>query len=113
MSQNDVIFVSDRHYRVWIEASHFKTRDLISGFDPFYFSQLADLLRTGLNGDSTERATLGIRTIYGLAVEAFFALLFATLQAPHAPAAWLLLYEPRDLRTLIHRFEKGEDLPSK
>lgn len=32
-------------------------------------------------------AALGIRTVYGLAVEAFFSLLFATLQAPQAPAA--------------------------
>ena len=113
MSQATVIFVNQQPYRVWLGASHFQSRDLISGFDPFYFSHMAELMRSGLSGEAEERTSLGIRTIYGLAVEAFFALLFATLQAPQAPAAWLLLYQPRDLRDLIRRFEEGEDLPSK
>jgi hypothetical protein len=113
MAQVTIIFVNDRPHRVWIEDSHFRNQDLTSGFDPYYFSYLAEVIRPELNGKSGEKAALGIRTIYGLAVEAFFSMLFATLQAPQAPAAWLLLYRPGDIRALIQRFEACEDLPSK
>jgi hypothetical protein len=113
MPRENVIFVNDRAYRVWPEASPFRSRDLIAGFDPQYFSDLADMFRPELNGKREKTAALGIRTVYGLAVEAFFSLLFATLQAPHAPVAWLLLYKPGDIRVLIEKFETGKDLPSK
>lgn len=112
ITQVTIIFVNERPYRVWVEESHFRNRDLISGFDPYYFSYLADVIRPEINGTLGEKAALGIRTIYGLAVEAFFAMLFATLQAPQAPAAWLLLYKPGDIRELIQRFEACKDLPS-
>jgi hypothetical protein len=56
-------------------------------------------------------ATLGLRTIHGQAVEAVFALLFALLQAPTAPVAWLLLYQPRDLRVLVKKVAAGAQFP--
>lgn len=111
-SEWHLIFVNDTPYRVWSEVSTFRNDDFIRGFDPTYHLNLARLLEPGLveNGD---QASLGIRTIHGLASEAFFAFLFALLQAPYAPAAWFRLYNPRDLDKLLGRLEKGEVLPSR
>lgn len=108
-----LIFVNQRPYRIWSGASPFRTEDFLHRLDPLHHVHLGRLLERGLDGEAPDPATLGIRTVHGLATEAFFALLFALLQAPDAPAAWFLLYKPGDIEDLTRRFEAGERLPSR
>ena len=108
-----LIFVNQRPYRIWSGVSHFRTEDFLQRFDPLHHVHLGRLLESGLDGEAPDPALLGIRTVHGLATEAFFALLFALLQAPEAPAAWFLLYRPGDIEELTRRFESGERLPSR
>lgn len=111
--ESQLIFVNKTPYRVWPGASSFQNEDFLRGFDPNYHLQVAKLLEPGLESENPDPASLGIRTMHGLAAEVFFALLFALLQAPDAPAAWFLLYRPGDLDQLINRLELGEPLPSR
>lgn len=108
-----LIFVNQRPYRIWSGVSPFRTEDFLQRFDPLHHVHLGRLLEGGLDGEAPDPATLGIRIVHGLATEAFFALLFALLQAPDAPAAWFLLYRPGDIEELTRRFESGERLPSR
>jgi hypothetical protein len=110
---SQLIFVNDRPYRVLSQASIFQAQDLVRGIDPTYHLRLARLLEPALIGDDANAATLGLRTIHGQAVEAFFGLLFALLQAPTAPAAWLLLYRPADLRVLVKKVHEGAEFPTR
>lgn len=108
-----LIFVNKKPFRVWTHASAFKDEDLLLGFRPDLHMQLAMKLIEMLDQEGSDHAVLGLRLLYGLAQEAFFALLFSTLQAPDAPTAWLLLYQNRDLCELIRRFQEGVELPSR
>ena len=106
-----LILVNRTPYRVWTGLSHFRTEDFLRGFNPIYHLRLARLLEADLSTEDPNSGALGMRLLHGLASEAFFALLFAVLQAPDAPAAWLLLYRPGDLDELIRRLEAGKQLP--
>lgn len=108
-----LIFVNDTPYRVWTGDPSFQAEDFIRSFDPCHHLQMARLLEPGLSSESPDPASLGIRTIHGLASEALFALLFSVLQAPDAPAAWVLLYRPGDLEKMIRRVEAGEQIPAR
>lgn len=115
MKPNDVelIFVNQKPYRIWTGDSILRTEDFLRGFDPNHHLEVAKLLEPGIEGPNSETAALGIRTLQGLASEAFFALLFALVQAPTVPAAWLLLYKPSDLEELIAKVVAGVSLPSR
>jgi hypothetical protein len=107
-----IIFVNDRPYRVWHTISVMPTSEFLQGVSYDYFSLLADMYEEQLAQENAWAAKLALRTTYGQALEAFFAVLFATLQAPFDPAAWLLLYRPGDIVKLLKRFESGKELPS-
>lgn len=107
-----VIFVGKEYYRLWTTHEELDSQIFLEGFRPDLYADQAAILEAALSGKQAEAASLGIRTLHGLASEAFLALLFATLQAPHAPAAWLLLYQPRDIGELIAKFQTETFLPS-
>lgn len=113
MTEYELIFVNREPFRVWSGASTYRDQDLIHGLRPDLHLRLAKDLVDSLNHEDNDHAVLGLRLLYGLGLETFFALLFATLQAPGAPSAWLLLYRDDDLQELIERFQAGEDLPSR
>lgn len=48
-----------------------------------------------------------VRAVYHHAVESFFALLFASFQAPCCLATWLALYDQNDLTFAINRVNSG------
>jgi len=111
MTEPKLIFVNKRPFRVWPTVH--RDQDLILGLRPDLHLRLAKDLVKSLEDEDNGHAVLGLRLLYGLSLEAFFALLFATLQAPEAPSAWLLLYRNEDLEELIERFQAGNDLPSR
>lgn len=105
--------MNKKPFRVWRTHSVHRDQDLILGLRPDLHLRLAQDLTKSLDEEDNGHALLGLRLLYGLSLEAFFALLFATLQAPDAPSAWLLLYRNEDLEELIERFQAGKDLPSR
>src|SRR5215813_11903501 len=105
MAEYKLIFVNRRPFRVWPRASTYRDQDLILGLQPDLHLRLAKDLADSLGDEDNSHAVLGLRLLYGLSLEAFFALLFAVLQAPEAPSAWLLLYRSEDLEELIERFQ--------
>jgi len=113
MAEYKLIFVNKKPFRVWPSASTYRDQDLILGLQPDLHLRIAQNLANSLSDEDNSHAVLGLRLLYGLSLEAFFALLFAMLQAPEAPSAWLLLYRSEDLEELIERFQAGADLPSR
>jgi hypothetical protein len=108
-----IIFVGEKPFRVWRSESPFRDGDPLLGMRPDLHVAACEPLKNILAVDpKNDQATLGLRLHYGLAQEAFFALLFAALQAPEVPTTWLLLYTTPDLLGLIERFARGKDLPS-
>jgi hypothetical protein len=99
-----IIFVNQKPYRVWHDNT-LPTSMFLEGLNYEYFSVIADTLEAQLDRENSWAIELAIRIAHGQALEAFFALLFATLQAPFDPAAWLLLYNPGDITALLGRFE--------
>jgi hypothetical protein len=113
MSQDwRIIFVGEKPYRVWPGTSSFPNSFFLEGLNHRYFSVLADIFEEALGRDDAWAVRLALRTIYGQALESFFSVLFATLQAPLDPVAWLLLYRSEDLTGLLKRFEEGKELPT-
>ncbi len=79
----------------------------VKKIDPLYFSFQASTLASELESDNKYRAACAIRANYWHALESFLALLFATLQAPHATYAWLIEFRPGDLHWLAERLNDG------
>lgn len=113
MSQDwRIIFVGEKPYRVWPKTSSFPNSFFLDGLNHRYFSIIADIFEEALGRDDAWAVRLALRTAYGQALESFFSILFAALQAPLDPIAWLLLYRSEDLVGLLKRFEEGKELPT-
>lgn len=106
-----LIFVNRTPYRVIESSVPYRDGDLLQGFSCDLYEKMADKLLPDVDID--DAAALGLRLLYGLAQETFFALLFAFLQAPEAPTAWLLRYRNRDLKELIEKYQKSQEFPSR
>lgn len=110
--QADIIYVNQRPYRIWSAASFPKEDTQIRNFDPYFHVRTAKLLASQLgSGVESDSASLGIRTMHGLATEAFFSLLFATLQAPDYPFAWVSLCRPEELVALVTSVKENKSFP--
>lgn len=79
----------------------------VDHYDSAYFASVSSaLLRSIEAADQTDRSethrlATGMISNYGQSIEAFFAMLFAVLQAPSCPLPWLLKYRRSDLLELI------------
>jgi hypothetical protein len=51
---------------------------------------------------------VALRTNYGHALETFFGLLAASVQAPHCPLGWILQYAPGDVPKVIRKIHQDE-----
>ena len=108
-SRHRFIFVGSEPYRVWPDHNLVPASLFLEGINHRYFESMANLFQGALKSDTSWAAQMALRTTYGQASEALFALLFSLLQAPYDAAAWLLLYQPGDIAKLIDRFERGEE----
>lgn len=98
--EDPMIFWDDYHDQTQV---HF-----LESIDPSYFEYLCNVLQSDLNGPNATQAAVGLRATYSHALESFFAILGAAIQARHCPAGWLLKYKVSDLRSLIERISKHE-----
>jgi hypothetical protein len=89
--------------------------EFLRGVRPEYFQFLCQQNLTMLcqhsePSDQIQKAYLAtnIRLLYGQALEAFFGMLFALLQAPMCLPAWLQSYWPEQLRKMVSIIDNAE-----
>lgn len=104
--QYGFILVGERVFCLWDENIKRRNLDFLNGIDPAYFEYLADINFEKL-GDEKEdvhqHAALAIRTAFSQGLETLFALIFASIQAPHCVPVWMNLYKNNELYDLVHR----------
>ena len=105
--------VDNRPHCVWNLDLPNRNRAFLSRLDPGHFEYLAECHSQGLDGPNQTRAVIAICFTYCHALEAFFSLLFAGLQAPHCVPGWLQSYTLGDLRSLISKVENGRAILSR
>jgi len=93
---NFVVF--DKPYCQWGIKLMDSNKKFIEGIDPYYFHYIVDQNLGLLDSDNKHYAALSIRMGYCHALESFFALLGAFLQAPLSVAGWLNNYRTKHLR---------------
>lgn len=91
-------------YCVWDWDLRDRNIQYLKSFDPHYFDYMARTNAAHLGAEDTgerRRAATAIRAAYHHGLECFFALLFATLQAPDCIVGWMQVYTPAKLRNLV------------
>jgi len=83
-----------------------RNRDFLNGVDPRHYEFLTQMYETALQGEEAQHAALAIRTAYSRALETLFAFLGATVQAPDCVAAWLTVYQNRELESLVRKIHE-------
>lgn len=110
--RNVPFMVADRPYCVWSWDIDERNAELLRGIDPWYFKHLALMYAEFLQTDENQYASIGLRTAYHHSLETLFALICATLQAPHCVLGWLLKYRTSDLYELVRKISAGEQIIS-
>jgi hypothetical protein len=101
------LVVGKKLYCAWDPDLGTKNRDFLAGVDPSYYAYVAEVHGPLVAGEQAKHAALAIRLAYSQALETFFALLGAAIQAPHAAVAWVLLYKANDLKWLVEQLVAG------
>jgi hypothetical protein len=99
--------VNDRPFCVWEWDLEERTSEFLRTLNPKYFEYIAQLHYPELGGENAQLAAVALRTNYTHALESFFALLFASFQAPDCIPGWLAKYQLSDLRALITKVNKN------
>ena len=96
--------IDEKPYCIWDPDLDELNLEFICGIDSEYWAFLADTyLAAGTTDDRKQQAALAMRASYCQGLETFFALLFATLQAPDCVVGWMHKYELGDLRKLVKK----------
>ena len=94
--QYGFFLVGERPFCLWDQDINKLNSNFLNGIDPEYFEYLADTNFEKL-GDETEdihqHAALAIRAAFSQGLETLFALIFASVQAPHCVPAWMNIYK--------------------
>lgn len=100
--------VLDRPHRVTGRDLRGTNRRFVESLDADFFSHVAETQCGYLNDNAKrQRAATMLRLCYRHALETFFSLTFATLQAPVLPSAWLSLCATETLKELVRACHKG------
>lgn len=106
--------VDEKAFCMWEWDLHERNLAFINNIDPAYFEYVANTHRDAMKIDEQrQHAALSLRTAYSHGLETFFALLFATIQAPDCVIGWLHKYDIGDLRSLIEKVNKWQPIHSK
>jgi hypothetical protein len=100
--------VNDRPFCIWSDDLDDANRLLLQSFDAEYFTFQGRMFAPALETQDRQRAAVSLRSAYSHALETFFALLFAGLQAPNCVSAWLALYKPSDLPLLVGKVQSHQ-----
>jgi hypothetical protein len=107
--------VDTKPYCLWDREIWKRNIDFLDMIDPDYFNYLAEVNFNLINNAETDNkkkqhAAILLRNSYSQALEALFALIGATIQAPDCILGWLLKYENKDLKSVIEKINKCETL---
>jgi hypothetical protein len=86
--------------------------EFISQLDPGYFRFLAETF-TNTGPDKQMHAALAVRTAYSHALEAFMAVVGATVQSPNCVPGWFLKAWQKDLESVAEKITRQQGLPNK
>lgn len=103
--QNTIIVVNKEPYCIWEVDLEKRNLEFIEGIDVDYFEYLLNL---HLNSEDEKRASIALRTTLHHAVETFFSLLGAYIQAPDCVYAWVAKCSNTELRSLVKRVADGD-----
>lgn len=101
--------VGRRAHCVWEWNLYERNAEYLSALQPNYFGYLASKYGPDLEGDQKQFAAVGIRTAYGQALETFFALACAVIQAPRCVFGWMQLYRQNELEELVRAIGEGRE----
>jgi hypothetical protein len=96
--------MGEEPYCVWDWDLTQRNLEYLESLDPDYFDYVGRANVPHLEADDSKerrRAATAIRAAYHHGLESFFALLFATLQAPFCVVGWMQVYSPAELRELV------------
>lgn len=96
--------VDDTPYACWEWNLRERNLEFLRGVDPSYYTYVADANAAHLDDtDDRQKAALAIRIAYSHALETLFALIGALVQAPGCVFGWLLVYQNRELKSLVRK----------
>lgn len=99
-------------YCLWGVDLERRNLEFIENIDPEYFEYLADTHFNKSEDDDEKRAVIALRTAYHHGLETLFALLCATIQAPHCVIGWIQKYKPGHLRKILSAINAYGKLPN-
>jgi hypothetical protein len=103
--QNTIIVVNEEPYCIWEVDLAKRNTEFIEGIDVDYFEYL---LNVHLNAEDEKRASIALKTTLHHAVETFFSLLGAYIQAPDCVYAWVAKCSNKELRSLIKKIAEND-----
>ncbi|MEI8196605.1 MAG: hypothetical protein WCI73_11905 [Phycisphaerae bacterium] len=114
LAQHSSFVVDDVPWCVWDWRLGELNAEFIEGLDPSYFDYIAEAHGRALDAEgSDQHAAVGLRTSYHHAMEAFFALLGATIQAPDCVIGWFHKYTNQQLESLVFKIDHGQPVKTK
>ena len=105
--------VGDEPWCVWEWDLPQRNLEFIESLSPEYFEHLTEAHFGDTDREQGQFAAIAIRLGYGQALEAFFGLLCATIQAPDCVAGWLCRYRLAQLHHLVRSISGGGSILSK
>src|SRR5258708_5439980 len=101
------VAVDETPYCVWEYDLRDRNLRFVEQLDHKYFEYLALTLGPDLDGEPRQRAAIALRTGYHHALETFFTMLCAAIQAPGCMVGWIQKCSTKQLRSLVRKIEEG------
>ncbi len=102
--------VVDRAYCMWDGDLTRRNLSFVESIDPAYFEYLATTHIEKVECDERHYAAMSMRSGYHHALETFFMLLGASIQAPECVVGWFQKCQPRHLREILNALDVGDRL---
>jgi len=98
--ENIIFQVNEEPYCIWEHDIKQRNLEFLNGIDAEYFDYMLHAL---LATDDEKRASVGLRVIHHHAVETFFSLIGALIQAPNCVYAWVAKCSTPELRKVVEK----------
>lgn len=105
--------VDETPHACWDWHLQRKNIEFLEGIDSDYFRYVAESNLVGLESEDQQRAALSLRLSYSHGLETLFALLCSMVQAPQCVIGWMISYKNSELRNVVRKITKKENLYSR
>lgn len=105
--------VDETPHACWDWHLQRKNIEFLEGIDADYFRYAAESNLAGLESEDQQRAALSLRLSYSHGLETLFALLCSMVQAPQCVIGWMISYKNSELRNVVRKITKKENLYSR